>query len=472
MVRCRPAAIVSKGLRSTLATASAVVSLLMLPAMPAAAQDVVLVGGRLFDSVGDRLRDNPGIAIVNGRISAIGIDPQATQTASQVITLTDEETVLPGLIDLHAHYNVTLNEIRREETRILPLIYLANGVTSTFPAGSLNPEAMLEARRRIDRGEQSGPRIFNSGPYFGPARPGWNRDVTTAEIYAEVDRWAESGVRGFKAKRISARHLQPLIERAHQHGLTVTAHLDSGYGDTVNPREAILMGIDRVEHFLGGDVLAADRPAYDSLADANPSTPEFKRIAELFLKHQVYFDATLSAYGYYGPRDEVFEQWTDERAYLTPFTRELTADRRQWIEKFGKIYRVKLRTVKAFYDLGGGHLITLGTDHPSTGEYLAGFAAHRELHAMVQAGLPPAAALKAGTINGARALGLGDQLGSIEVGKWADLIVISGDPLAEIRNTRNVRVVLKGGTRFDPRELLGGARDRLGPVDAADALNW
>src|SRR5690606_33457115 len=98
-------------------------------------------------------------------------------------------------------------------------------------------------------------------------------------------------------------------------------------------------------------------------------------------------------------------------------------------------------TTKTFYDAGGGDLLTLGTDNPSRGEFLPGFSAHRELHTLVLAGIPPEAALRIGTINGARALGVSDRLGSIEVGKLADLFVVSGNPLADIRNTRNVRLV-------------------------------
>ena len=380
--------------------------------------------------------------------------------------------MLPGLIDLHAHYNMTLHKKRREETVVMPVIYLANGVTTTFPAGSFDPQAMLEMRRRIERGEQPGPRLLSSGPYFGPARPGWNREATDDEIRTEVDHWVELGVTGFKAKRISASHLRVLIERAHQHGLTVTGHLDSGYRDTINPRDAILMGIDRVEHFLGGDVMVPERSAYDSFDDVRPGTPEFERIVQLFLRHRVYFDATLTAYGYFGDRSRAYDHWTDERRFFTPFARELTAGRRQRIDRFGKIFETKLKTIKAFYDAGGGDLITLGTDHNSAGEYLPGFSSHRELHAMVLAGIPPAAALRIGTINGARAMNLSDRLGSIEVGKWADLFVIRGNPLEEIRHTRSVHTVVKGGVVYRTQELLASVENRLGPAGKEELDAW
>jgi imidazolonepropionase-like amidohydrolase len=118
------------------------------------------------------------------------------------------------------------------------------------------------------------------------------------------------------------------------------------------------------------------------------------------------------------------------------------------------------RTTKAFYDAGG--LITLGTDNPSRGEFIAGFSAHRELHTLVLAGIPNAAALEAATINGARAMGVSDKLGTIETGKLADLFVIDGNPLVDIRNTRKVRLVMKSGIVYDPQQLLEQAEGKIG----------
>ena len=135
-------------------------------------------------------------------------------------------------------------------------------------------------------------------------------------------------------------------------------------------------------------------------------------------------------------------------------------------------YRLKYKEIKAFYDAGGGGLITLGTDYPSTGEYLPGFSGHREMHAMVKAGLPAAAVLKIATINSARAIGVGDRLGSVEVGKLADLVVVKGNPLSDIRNTHNVRMVFKAGRAYDPAELFKSVEGKLGPANAAEATKW
>jgi imidazolonepropionase-like amidohydrolase len=445
----------------------------------AAAQerDVVVTGGWMFAATGNERVRNPGLLLRAGKILRVGGDLPVAGEDAQTVRLADDETVIPGLIDLHAHYAVDFfGGGRVDEIAAYPSLFLANGVTATFPAGEMDPDRMRALRIRIENGEQPGPRLLNSGPYFGTARPGWPRDMTAAQIYADVDKWAELGARGFKAKGISPAQLKALIERAHFHGLTVTGHLDSGNRNSVNPRDAILMGIDRIEHFPGGDAFVAERSAYASYERMTSfDTPEFTRIAALFKQHHAYFDATLSAYGYYGKRDpEVFTYFADEQSYLTPYLRSLLAERRprQVNQQFETIYWIKRKEIKAFYDAGGGDLITLGTDHPSWGEFLTPFSVHRELHSFVLSGIPPAAALRIATINNARAMGLGDRLGTIEAGKWADLVVLRGNPLRDIRATRSPRVVIKAGRVYDPAALAKAVAGKIGPASAADTVAW
>lgn len=445
----------------------------------AAATDTALyiTGGYYFDVQGQRMLLNPGIAVRAGKLLRIGPPFAAADTAgARHVRLEATQYLLPGFIDLHAHYAIDLfGGGRRDDVDVYPALFLANGVTSTFPAGEMQPERMRELRLRIERGEQPGPRLFSSGPYFGSARPGWSHDLSADSIRAEVDHWAAQGARGFKAKGIRPEQLAALIDAAHWHGLTVTGHLDSGFRSSVNPRDAIHMGIDRIEHFLGGDYLTDARSAYASLVSFSPDVPEFERIARLFIERGVFYDATLTAYGYYGEKEPVvFTQWTDEARFFTPYMRQVVAGRepRQVNEQFETIYHVKRRTIRAFHDMGGAELITLGTDHPSWGEFLTPFSVHRELHAFVLAGIPPASALRIATLNGARALGVGDRLGSIETGKWADLVVVEGNPLDDIRNTRNVVAVVRGGHWYDPAALMRSAEGRLGPADEQGAREW
>jgi imidazolonepropionase-like amidohydrolase len=259
----------------------------------------------------------------------------------------------------------------------------------------------------------------------------------------------------------------------------VTGHLDSGFGESVNPRDAILMGIDRIEHFLGGDALPASRSAYSSLEALDLDDPatagQIDEQARLFVDQGAYFDATLTAYGYFADREPaVFDYWVDEMGFLTPHARRVVEAGlpREPSAQFERIYYVKRRTVKAFLDAGAGDHLTLGTDHPSWGEFFSGFGAHRELHAMVLAGIPTAAALRAGTINAARALGVDERLGTIEAGKYADLLVVRGDPLTDITDTRSIHVVIRSGRLYDPEALLASVRGRLGPERPEQDAWW
>jgi hypothetical protein len=435
------------------------------------AQDsaTVVRGGWIFDAVQDNVVRNQGIVIVRGKLLAVNVDPARYNIANvQTVQLADDEYVLPGFVDLHAHYSVTLaGRSRRDEWVANPVIYLANGVTSTFPAGEYNPNEMMEVRKKIDRGELIGPRILNSGPYFGSARPGWPRNMTADSIYKEVDYWVEQGVAGFKAKGIRLEHLKPLIERAHWHGLTVSGHLESGLNGSVNPRDAILLGIDRIEHVMGGDMIDPTRQMYDSWRGVDTASREFKDIVDLYKRHNVVFDPTVAAPVPFTTPKEGFDSWIDEKQFFTPYVQAQMANRTpRASQSWDLLYEAFKRTARAAYD--GGVTLALATDNPSQGVYIAGFFAHREIHTWVQAGIPPAAALKAATINGARALGRGDKFGSLEAGKFADLFVVRGNPLEDITNTRNVRLVMKGGELYEAKKLLESVVGKMGPASETD----
>jgi imidazolonepropionase-like amidohydrolase len=441
--------------------------------------DIVLRGGWLFDSIHDGVRRNSGIVVRNGEFLEVDANLAGRDLSSaRVVDLAADQYILPGLFDLHAHYAVDLFGAGRiDEYTVNPLLFLANGVTSTFPAGEVDPEGMMEARKRINGGKQIGPRIWNSGPYFGSARPGWNNaEMTPDAIRADVRKWAALGIKGLKAKGIHPDQLAALIDEGHRHGLTITGHLDSGFRNSVNPRDAIAMGIDRVEHFMGGDALTGDKSAYASLENLDVTSPEVAAICKTYIAQNVYFDATVATYGSFSDRQppELYEYWMNELDFLTPYARSVVTAGlpRRVNAQFGRLLKAKLKEVKAFYDAGGANLITLGTDHPSWGEFWSGFMAHRELQALVLAGIPPAAALRIGTINSARAFNVGSKLGAIERGRWADLFVVQGNPLDNIRNARNVRMVMKAGDLYDPAALLASAKGKMGPTSAEDAAWW
>ena len=150
------------------------------------------------------------------------------------------------------------------------------------------------------------------------------------------------------------------------HGLTVTAHLESGFRNSTNARDAILMGIDRVEHILGGDQLDSTKTAYPLWSIVDTSSKQFKDIVALFVSRHVMFDPTITAPVYFSQLQEGFDYWIDERKFFTPEVQAWvkTKPARHAVASWDSLYWAMRRTTKAFYDAGG--MLTLGTDNPST----------------------------------------------------------------------------------------------------------
>lgn len=456
-------------------------------------QTVVIRGGWLFDGVADVRVPNEGILMRGGKFLDVdgGLGEYDVEDAL-VIDLDDDETIMPGMFDLHAHHRVGFGTDDREETRWVPMLHLANGITSTFPAGELDPEGMMDARRRIESAEQIGARIFNSGPYFGNARnqcpavrtyrdscEHWPDDMTDQQIRDRVDDWALSGIKSIKAKQASTHELRIVIDQAHRHGITVTAHLHNyeGRGTDVSVRDAILMGIDRVEHsFVDQHLILAGQ--------VEPGTLEFEEWIRLFLDHNVYFNGTNWLYGRAVIESDPSVDTSrllaevDVDRFFTPYLRSLRSGReeggegsmnrlteqeREWnringTDGYTVVFNHKAPGLLRLYELGGGHLITTGTDDWS------GFRIHNELFALAYIGLPLQAVLKAATINGAGALGVSDWLGTIETGKIADLYVVRGNPLNDILATRNGHLVMKAGQLYDVEALIRAAEGKIGPT--------
>ena len=439
--------------------------------------ELVIRGGWLFDGISDDRRKNSGIVIRDGKIVEVDADIQdKVISATTVIDLAESDTILPGMIDLHAHYNLDLvDKGRTEEVVHNGIIFLANGVTSTWSAGEYYPQRVIEQRDLVDAGEATGPRLFASGPYFGAFRceysiktaaddcPAWPNDISEAEIRSEVDYWAEQGVVSIKIKQATPGEVKILIEQAHKHGMTTTGHL-SNYNVEydVHLRDAILMGIDRIEHQV-------------TLGSGGPKSAEMDQMIDLIIKHQVFYDANLQMYGGINLRNELGQDmsWVDEAKYFTPYAQALLEKRGPPPpESDAAEYAQRVLELNRLYESGGGNLLVVGTDEPVYTTLLPGFAFHRELLAMVHAGLPNVAVLKAATINGANALGIGDKLGSVEAGKLADLYVVNGNPLDDIKVARYIRHVIKAGVVYDPVVLLHSAEGMIGPKGSDDHADW
>ncbi len=440
---------------------------------------LLIRGGWLIDGVSDTRRRNSGILIRDGKIAALDVAAKHHKLMhARIIELAESDTILPGLIDLHAHYNLDLvDKGRVEEVVYNGLIFLANGVTSTWSAGEFYPERVIAQRDLIEAGDAIGPRLFASGPYFGAFRceyqvkvaadecEGWPNDISEEEIRNEVDKWAKQGIVSIKIKQATPGEAKILIEQAHKNGMTTAGHLANYNVEyDVSTRDAILMGMDRIEHQL---TLA--------VASSDPRSAEMHEMVELMIKHQVYYDANLQMYGSINLREQHLADmvWTEEAKYFTPYAQKLLEQRgppppESDVPEFNQ----RVVELMALYNAGGENLLIIGTDEPVYTSLLPGFAYHRELLAMTYAGLPPIAVLKAATINGATALGVADRLGSVEAGKLADLVVVRGNPLDDIKVARNIRFVVKEGVVHDPKTLLLSAEGKIGPAGPADHADW
>jgi len=443
----------------------------------APSDEILIRGGWLFDGVTNSRRENNGILIQEGKIVEVDTKLKNKLHPSLItIELTDGETILPGMIDLHAHYNFDfIDEGRAEEVVNNGIIFLANGVTSTWSAGEYFPERVLEHRDLIDRAQAIGPRLFSSGPYFGGFRceynvktaedncSAWPNDITEEEIRREVDKWAERGIVSIKIKQATPPETRIIIDQAQKHGITTAAHLANYEWEyDVHPRDAIKMGLDRLEHQI-------------TLGSGGEGSADMEEIIELILQYQVYYDPNLQMYGGVNLRQELGADmiWVDEAKYFTPYAQELYEKRGDPPPESDVIeYAQRVLELKRLHDSGGEDLIIVGTDEPVYTTLLPGFAYHRELLALVDAGLPILSILKAATINGANALGVADQLGSIEPGKLADLFVVRGDPFEDIKNVRNIKWVIKGGVVYDPQALLKSAEGKIGPQGPDDHDSW
>lgn len=463
-------------------------TLFLIFPMPALASDnngsvdtepLLIRGGWLFDGISDARRRNSGILVEGGNIIGVDLPSNIPSTMPvQVIELAESETILPGLIDLHAHYNLDLiDQGRAEEVVYNGIVFLANGVSATWSAGEFFPERMIAQRDLIEAGRAVGPHLFVSGPYFGAFRceynvsvaedecAAWPNDITEKEIIDEVSKWAQEGVVSLKIKQATPNEARIIIEQAHKLGMTTTGHLANYNVEyDVSTRDAILMGIDRIEHQL---TLAVGQD--------DPRSTQMNEVVDLMIKHKVYYGPNLQMYGGINLRNAHPTEmtWTDESKYFTPYTQTRLLQRGiPSPESEQKEYDQRIIELMALYDAGGKHLIVVGTDEPVYTTMLPGFAYHRELLAMTYAGLPPIDVLKAATINGAMALGVADRLGSLESGKSADLLVVKGNPLDDIKAARNIRFVMKAGQIHNPEELLRLAEGKIGPAGPADHRDW
>jgi imidazolonepropionase-like amidohydrolase len=431
---------------------------------------VALVNVRVVDGTGSPARDGQTIVIANGRITAVG--PSASVRPPQGARVLDlaGHTVVPGLVGMHNHTFYTTRGRSVQLQFSSPRLYLASGVTTIRTTGGTSPYHEINMKRAIEAGEVPGPRMHLTGPYItGPGDAASMAQVSTPEQARRlVAYWADEGVTWFKAYTdISREALGAAIQEAHRRGLKFTGHLCS-----VSYSEAIALGIDALEHgfFTNSDYAddkVADRcPAgmRNSLLTVDMDGPEVRRTIRDMVEHGVAMTSTLAVYELSFPDRPPLEDRVLEA--LAPEARQEYLDtRRQISERAAQSTQPELfrRAQRFEYDfVKAGGLLAAGVDPTGIGGALPGFGDQRNYELLIEAGFTPEEAIRILSLNGAIVLGVDGTLGSIEVGKTADLVVIRGDPVADHAAIRNVTTVFKDGVGYDSARLIASVRGVVG----------
>ena len=424
---------------------------------------------RVIDGTGGPALEDQTIVIDHGKIASIG-KSEATfrPSATQVLDLTGQ-TVIPGLVGMHEHLFYPSGggiPVYNEQAFSFPRLYLASGVTTARTAGSLEPYTDLIVKRLIDSGRMPGPKLFITGPYLEGqgtiAGPQMHELSGPEDAVRTVEYWVAEGATSFKAyMNITRAELKAAVEAAHKHNIKVTGHLCS-----VGFREAAGLGIDNLEHgllvdteFHAGkqpDVCPPQGVTRRELAALDINGAPVKEMIADLVKHNVAITSTLAVFeAFDGGRPPVEQRFLDA---LTPEAQVgyLSARARSQAGSFLPMLKKELEFEYAFVKAGG--LLISGADPTGNGGALAGFADQRNIELLVEGGFTPEQAIQISTANGAKFLGELDHIGTLAAGKQADLVVIDGNPAAQIADIRKVKLVFKDGVGYDPAKLLESIR--------------
>ena len=435
---------------------------------------IVITGGRLIDGNGGRPLDDATVVLEGNRIRRVAQGAVDAPPGALVIDARGK-AILPGLIDNHVHYRWHCGEL-----------LLAHGVTSVRDLG--NPlEWILAQRDGIEAGKIRGPRVFCAGGgFYGRATAAHH---TTAGGPEEVREMAKSlialGVDYLKTHLgVSPEIVRVVAEEARSAGLKVTGHLEASIVPYVEA------GVDGVEHASGcaEATIRSDegrqRLAAIALWLAKFQGPwtlaereHFPEVVEFLARRGTFIEPTTVLWGASLGRRESWER-EDYQLLKEPGLVYIPEnERRLWLDHYYVAYGTRRRDaperdvlignrysiygllpeeemLEGYRRLGefllsllraGGKVVT-GTDAPAV---IPGLSLHRELEFLVDMGFSPMDALQAATKVGAEYLGRAGDLGTIEEGKLADLIVVKGDPLQDIAHARQVEVVIKDGELVD-----------------------
>jgi imidazolonepropionase-like amidohydrolase len=406
---------------------------------PKSTAPLALVGGTLIDVTGKAATPNAVVLIEGDRIVAAG--PRATTKipdGAKIVDVTGK-FLLPGLWDMHAHLY---------QSEFGPT-YLAAGITTVRDVGN-DMEFGTALRDAAKEKRGLGPRMLLAG-YIDGKNDGHSFDVqveTPEEARAAVQHYKDAGYEQLKIRdNVKLETLKVICAEAHRLGMTVTGHVPEG----MNALQAVEAGMDQLAHLNyveSGFFPKRDRN--NPPVTINLNAPNVTNALKFFKEHGTVID----------PTDAVLELMLRPLNVpiesFEPGVTKVPAELKVQINKKGEsadmaeglrmVVDVLLKITGALHKAGVP--IVAGTDVGVPGHTL-----HRELELYVKAGLTPLEAIQAATIVPARVMKLDGEVGAIEVGKRADLIIVDANPLDNISNIRKLRFVVTQGRLFDCARL-------------------
>ncbi|WP_350015649.1 amidohydrolase family protein [Rhodanobacter sp. IGA1.0] len=433
---------------------------------------------RVVDGHGTGARENQTVLLRDGRIAAVGRHVDVPGEATVIDG--SGQTLMPGLVGMHDHLfypaprvNPASKELLApEQASSFPKLYLAGGVTTIRTTGSVEPYTDLALKKAIDAGLIPGPKMHTTGPYLegkGSLMPQMHELVDADDARNTVNYWMDEGATSFKAyMHITRAELSAAIAAAHARGIKVTGHLCS-----IGFTEAADLGIDNLEHglfvdteFSAGkqpDVCPDTKAAIAHLATLKVDGPEIRQLIRHLVAKHVAVTSTLPVFETFVPGrapldarvlDAMLPQAREE--YLK--TREHVAAMKD--SPWPKLFQLEMAFEHAFVKAGG--TLLAGLDPTGYGGVIAGYGDQREVELLVEASFTPVQAIQIATLNGARFMGVDKQIGSIDVGKAADLVLVKGNPASNIKDIENVVLVFKDGVGYDPAKLVEAANGTVG----------
>ena len=441
---------------------------------------VALTHVRIIDGTGTIPIDDQTIVIAGGKITVIS--PSATAKVEPTAQILDLKgyTVMPGLVGMHDHMFFPMGGSPPMYSNMgtsFPRLYLALGVTTIRTTGSVAPYSDLEIKKLIDSGRMIGPKMHVTAPYLegvGSFTPVMHTLTGPDDARKLVDYWADQGATSFKAyMNITRDELRAAVREAHKRGLKVTGHLCS-----VGYREAAEIGIDNLEHGLlpDSEFVANKQPdkcpgaaVSASLRQLDIKSEPVKETIRTLVAKNVAITSTLPVFEAGAPLTQtgigaasaVMNQRVLNVMNSDARVRYLTARSRVAANSpAAELVRKSMEFERAFVAAGG--LLIAGLDPTGNGGVVAGFGDLREVELLVEAGFTPVEAIKIATFNGAKFLGEESRIGTIAVGKQADLMIVKGNPATKISDIENVEIVFKDGVGYDSEKLVQSVQGLVG----------